>query len=189
MTDILTGGSLLHNRLHRSSRHLFWLGLAMSLVGIIAIIFPIVSTIAAALFVGWMLLLAGIFLFVGSFTIHGTGPFFGALLMALLMIAAGVFLLFNPLAGALALTILLGVLFLVQGAFELALAFEMRPHRAWIWMLLSGLASILLAIVIAAGLPAISLIALGILLGINFLTTGLGYLFASRGPVHQAASH
>ena len=183
MTDILSGGGLLHTRLRASSRQLFWLGLAMTLVGVLAIVFPIVSTLAAALFVGWTLLLAGIFLLVGSFTIHATGPFFGALLTALLMIAAGVFLLFNPLAGALALTILLGVLFLVQGAFELALAFEMRPQRAWVWMLLSGLASVVLAVVIAAGLPGISLIALGILLGINFLSTGLGYIFVSRSPI------
>jgi len=180
MTDTLAAGSVLHTRLRASSRQLFWLGLGMTIVGIIAIGFPIVSTLATALFVGWMFLLAGVFLFVGSFTIHGTGPFFGAMLMALLMLAAGVFLLFNPLAGAIALTIVLGVLFLVQGGFELALAFEMRPHRGWVWMLLSGAASVILALVIAAGLPGISLIALGILLGINFLSTGVGYMFAAR---------
>jgi uncharacterized membrane protein HdeD (DUF308 family) len=180
MTDTLAAGSVLHTRLRASSRELFWLGLGMTIVGIIAIGFPIVSTLATALFVGWMFLLAGVFLFVGSFTIHGTGPFFGAMLMALLMLAAGVFLLFNPLAGAIALTIVLGVLFLVQGGFELALAFEMRPHRGWVWMLLSGAASVILALVIAAGLPGISLIALGILLGINFLSTGVGYMFAAR---------
>ncbi|MFL5237127.1 MAG: HdeD family acid-resistance protein [Rhizomicrobium sp.] len=180
MTDILPAGSVLHTRLRASSRELFWLGLGMTIVGIIAIGFPIVSTLATALFVGWMFLLAGVFLFVGSFTIHGTGPFFGAMLMALLMIAAGVFLLFHPLAGAMALTIVLGVLFLFQGAFELALAFEMRPHPGWVWMLLSGAASVILALVIAVGLPGISLIALGVLLGINFLSTGLGYIFASR---------
>jgi len=182
MTDVLTD-SVLHTRLRAASRQLFWFGLAMTFVGVIAIVFPMVSTFAAALFVGWMLLLAGLFLFVGSFAIHGTSPFFGGLLMALLMVAAGVFLLFNPLAGVLALTILLGVLFLVQGAFELALAFEMRPQRTWVWMLLSGLASVVLAVVIAAGLPGISLIALGILLGVNFLSTGLGYIFASQAAV------
>jgi uncharacterized membrane protein HdeD (DUF308 family) len=180
MTDTLAAGSVMHTRLRASSRQLFWLGLGMTVVGIIAIGFPIVSTLATALFVGWMFLLAGVFLFVGSFTIHGTGSFFGAMLMALLMIAAGVFLLFHPLAGAIALTIVLGVLFLVQGAFELALAFEMRPHQGWVWMLLSGIASVILALVIAVGLPGISLVALGILLGINFLSTGLGYIFASR---------
>jgi uncharacterized membrane protein HdeD (DUF308 family) len=60
----------------------------------------------------------------------------------------------------------------------------MRPHRGWVWMLLSGLASVVLALVIAVGLPGISLIALGILLGINFLSTGLGYIFASRTSSH-----
>ena len=109
-----------------------------------------------------------------------TGPFFGALLIGLLTLIAGLFLVFNPISGALSLTILLGVLFLIQGAFELALAFEMRPAANWIWMLLSGLASVILAIVIALGLPGISVVALGILLGINFLSTGLGYIFASR---------
>ena len=178
MADTMSG--LLHSRLQAGSQRMFWLGVAMTVVGAVAIGFPIISTIATALFVGWMFLLAGIFLFIGSFHIHGTGPFFGALLMALLMIAGGVFLLFNPLAGAFALTIVLGVLFLVQGAFEIALAFEMRPHSAWVWMLTSGAASVLLALVIAFGLPGISLIAIGILLGINFASTGLGYIFASR---------
>jgi uncharacterized membrane protein HdeD (DUF308 family) len=172
--------NIVHAKLSASRKHLLWLGVAMSLVGIVALGFPVVSTLATALFAGWMLLLAGVFLFVGSFTIHGTGPFFGALVISLLTIAAGTFLLFNPLAGAIALTIMLGVLFMIQGAFEVALAFEMRPNRAWPWMLLSGLASVVLALVIAVGLPGISLIALGILLGINFLSTGLGYIFTAR---------
>lgn len=179
MTEI-GSASVLHLRLRSSPRRLFWLGLAMSLVGIVAIVFPIISTLATTLFVGWMLLLSGIFLFVGSFTIHGTGPFFGAVLISLLMIVAGVFLLFHPVAGAISLTIVLGAIFLVQGAFETALAFDMRPHSGWIWMLLSGVASIILSLVIAVGLPGISLIALGILIGINFLSTGLGYILASR---------
>lgn len=179
MTDTL-GGGLLHTRLHAASQRLFWIGIAMAVVGFAAILFPIVSTIVAALLVGWVFLFAGVLMTGGAFSIHGTGPFFGALLIGLLTLIAGLFLLFNPLAGALALTVMLGVVFLVQGAFELALAFEMRPHSRWVWMLLSGAVSVLLAIIIAVGLPGISLIALGILLGINFLSTGLGYIFASR---------
>jgi len=64
--------------------------------------------------------------------------------------------------------------------FELTLAFEMRRHRARIRMLVSGFASVILGLTVAIGLPATSLIALGILIGINFLSTGLGYIFASR---------
>ncbi len=180
MTDVLSGESLLHGRLRASATKLLWVGLAMTLIGVVALVFPMISTLVAALWVGWIFLFSGIVMFVGAFNIHGTGPFFGALLISLLTTIAGVFLLFNPLAGALALTIVLAVIFLIQGAFEIAFAFEMRPARGWIWMLLSGAASVLLSIVIALGLPAISVIALGILLGINFLSTGLGYIFVSR---------
>jgi uncharacterized membrane protein HdeD (DUF308 family) len=35
-------------------------------------------------------------------------------------------------------------------------------------------------VLIAAGWPQISVIVLGILLGVNFITTGFGYIFVSR---------
>jgi uncharacterized membrane protein HdeD (DUF308 family) len=178
MSDALAG--LVHTRLRAASSRLLWLGIAMTVLGLVAIVFPMVSTIAAVLLVGWVFAFAGVLMTMGAFSVHGTEHFFGALLIGLLTLIAGLFLMFNPIAGAVTLTILLGVLFLIQGSFEVALAFEMRPNANWIWMLLSGAASIILAIIIAIGLPGISTIALGILLGINFLSTGLGYIFASR---------
>jgi uncharacterized membrane protein HdeD (DUF308 family) len=172
--------SLFHGRLRASTGRLFWLGLALVVLGIAAIVFPIISTLVASLLVGWVLLISGGFTFFGAFSIHGTGPFFGALLLSLLSIAAGVFLLFNPLAGAVGLTLVVGVLFMIQGAFEIFFAFETRPHAGWMGMLISGLASIVMAILIAAGWPTISVFVLGILLGVNFISTGLGYIFISR---------
>jgi len=172
--------SLFHARLRASSQRLFWLGLVMVVLGIAAIVFPIIFTLVAALLVGWVFLISGVGTFVGSFSIHGTGPFFGALLLSLLSMAAGLFMLFNPLAGAAALTLVVGVIFVFQGAFELFFAFEMRPHSGWAGMLISGIASIVMAFLIAAGWPGISVIVLGILLGVNFLSTGLGYIFVSR---------
>lgn len=180
MSTTLTHESPFHRQLRSSSNKLLWLGLAILAVGIAALVFPMISTLVAALFVGWIFLISGAFLFVGSFSIHGTGPFFGALLLSLLSVVAGVFLIFNPLAGAVALTLVVGVIFIFQGAFEIFFAFETRPHDGWVGMLISGLASVVLAVLIAAGWPAISLVALGILLGVNLVTTGLGYIFISR---------
>jgi uncharacterized membrane protein HdeD (DUF308 family) len=180
MRDTSFDDSLFHSRLRASADALFWIGLVMAVLGIAAIVFPMISTLAAAILVGWVLLISGGFTFLGAFSIHGTGPFFGALLFSLLSIAAGVFMLFNPLAGAVALTLVVGVTFVFQGAFELFFALEMRPHPGWMGMLISGLASIVMAVLIAAGWPAISVIVLGILLGVNFLSTGLGYIFVSR---------
>ena len=180
MSDLALGNDVFHTRLRASASWLLWLGLAMAALGIAAIAFPAVSTLAATLFVGWVFLISGTLMLAGSFSIHGTGPFFGALLLSLLSVAAGIFLLFNPSAGAVALTLLVGVLFMFQSAFELTLAFAIRPMPGWVGMLISGIASLVLAIVIAAGWPAISGMALGILFGVNFLSTGIGYIFVSR---------
>jgi uncharacterized membrane protein HdeD (DUF308 family) len=180
MSDISELQSLFHGRLRAASGKLFWLGVVFVVLGIAAIVFPMMSTLVATLLVGWVLLIGGAFGLFGSFSIHGTGPFFGALLIALLTIAAGLFLLLNPLAGALALTLMLGIIFVLQGTSEIVFAFEMRPNGAWVGMLLSGIASLVLAALIAAGWPGISAIALGILLGVNFVSSGLGYIFVSR---------
>jgi uncharacterized membrane protein HdeD (DUF308 family) len=180
MSDTPFADKLFHGRLRAASPRLLWLGVAMVVLGIAAIVFPMASTLVAALLVGWVLLIFGCITLVGSFSIHGTGPFFGALLLALLSIAAGVFLLFNPLAGAIALTLWVGIIFMFQGAFEVFFAFEIYPHPGWAGMLISGIASAAVAVLIVAGWPGISVILLGILLGVNFITTGVGYIFVSR---------
>jgi uncharacterized membrane protein HdeD (DUF308 family) len=171
--------SLFHGRLRAASRRLFWIGLAMVVLGIVAIVFPIISTMVISLLVGWLLLIFGVITFVNSFSIHGTGPFFGSLLLGLLSIAAGVFLLFNPITGAVVLTVMVGMIFMFQGAFEIVFAFETRPLKGWGWVLFSGIASIVLAVLIMAGWPRISAVALGILFGVNFISMGFGYLSVS----------
>lgn len=169
-----------HDKLRNASPRLFWLGLVLVLLGLAAIAFPEFSTLAATLLVGWVLLIAGISIFISSFWIHGTGPFFAANLFGLLSGVAGIFLLFNPLAGAVTLTLIVGIMFIFQGAAELIFALEARPAAGWVGMLVSGIASIVLALIIVSGWPGISSIVLGILLGINFLTTGFAYIFVSR---------
>lgn len=180
MSSTGVADTVFHARVRGSSTQLLILGIAMALIGVAALAFPFIATIVAALLVGWVFLFAGIFMSIGAYSIHGTGPFFSALLFGLASIIAGVFLLFNPLGGALTLTLVIGILLMFQGASELVFAFEMRPHAGWIGMLVSGLASIILAVLIVAGWPSASSIVLGILLGVNFLTTGIGYIAISR---------
>ena len=171
---------IFHARLQKGSGSLFWIGLIMLIIGVGAIVFPMLSTLVTALLVGWVLLFAGAVSIAGSFSIHGTGPFFAAFLFGALSIAAGVFLLSNPLAGEIALTLLVAVTFTVQGAFELSFALAMRPLHGWVGMLISGLASVLVAVLIAAGWPGVSAVLLGVLLGVNFISTGIAYLAVSR---------
>ena len=87
---------LFHARLRASSDRLFWLGLVMVVLGIAAVVFPMIFTLVAALLVGWVLLISGVGTCIGAFSIDGTRPIFGALLFGLLSIAAGIFMRSNP---------------------------------------------------------------------------------------------
>jgi len=166
-----------------SSRTAFmWIGVAMVLVGILALLFPVVTTVAATYMIGWVLIFAGLVTLLGAFSVQGTGPFFGELLLALLKLGLGVYLLRHPGVSIIFITLVLAAVFMVDGAVKLGFAIEMRQRGGWFWMVLSALVSIAAGLLIAAGLPETSLLVLGLLVGINFLGTGISLIMLSRSP-------
>jgi len=157
------------------------LGVAFLILGVIALVFPLVSTLKIALYIGGVLLVSGVFLLVGALSLHNTGALFSALLLSSLSLAMGVFLLVDPLNGAVALTVIVGIIFSIQAAFESFLAFEMRPHGGSGAMFMSGIVSALIALLIISGWPGgVSQVGLGVLLGVNFATSGIGYIALSH---------
>lgn len=173
---VLIADPLTMTALKKGRRSFLRTGIVMAALGALAILFPVASTLAVQFYIGFVLLLAGAVLLAGAFLIQGTGAFFGAALVSLLTLASGAFLLFNPAGGALALTIVIAALFMVHGAFEASLAFAMRPARGWGWLLASALVAISLGVLVAAGLPALSSVLLGVLVGLNFLSTGIAFI-------------
>jgi uncharacterized membrane protein HdeD (DUF308 family) len=171
---------ILHHRLRTASGRMFWFGAALVVLGVGAIAFPMLSTMVAAMLVGWVLLISGVILLGSCFALHGTGPFFGALLLSLLTLFSGAYLLVNPIGGASVITLMMGVIFLFQGVFEISFAFAMRPNASWVGMLLSGIASLVIATLIIVGWPAVSVVVLGILLGVNLISSGVGYIVVSQ---------
>ncbi len=172
----------------KEAGRLMGVGAVFLAIGLTAIVFPLISTFIATLFVGWILIVSGLATLVGAFSIRGAGPFFGALLLALLSLGGGVFILARPLAGELGVTLSVGAIFVVQGALEIGMAMELRPDRSWIWMLLSGVASVVLALAILAGWPGSSLVAIGIVIGVNFVTSGLAYLVLGQAARRNLAA-
>ncbi|MEM5584711.1 HdeD family acid-resistance protein [Roseibium sp. AS2] len=169
---------------NRSS--VMWIGILMAVVGAVAIIFPFAATVTTNYMVGFLFLFAGVLGIWHSFSIKGTGPFFGALLMGLVTVVAGVFLVSNPLEGILILTITVGLVFVFEGAYQLFAAFEFRPAKGWGWMLVSALISIGAGLLIVSKLPGTSLFVLGLIMGINFLSTGLSMIMLSRAVDESA---
>jgi uncharacterized membrane protein HdeD (DUF308 family) len=92
----------------------------------------------------------------------------------LLAIAAGLVLLIEPISGAVSLTLLLIVFFIIEGVLSIMYAFEHKKDlsRRWGWMLASGIIDLILAGIILLGLPGTAAWALGLLVGINMLFGG-----------------
>jgi uncharacterized membrane protein HdeD (DUF308 family) len=104
------------------------------------------------------------------------------------MLALGIYLITHPTVSIVALTIMLAAIFMVDGAAQLVLAFDVRPRDGWFWLLISGLVGIGVGLLIAAELPGSSRIAIGILVGIKFLVTGIAYIIFSRSLPLPSAS-
>lgn len=148
-------------------------GTVLTVLGVCAVVVPVVASFAATLFFGWIFLLSGV---VGLFTTyHGrrVPGFWWSLLSAMVGIAAGVLLLAWPAQGLFSLTSVLIAFLWVEGAVTVFYALEHRagPGR-WGYMLASGIVDLTLGIMLFAGLPGTAAWAIGLLIGINMFFGG-----------------
>jgi uncharacterized membrane protein HdeD (DUF308 family) len=152
------------------------LGIFLVLAGAAAILFPLLSTIATKIMLGWIFLISGILLLIHAFSIKQWGGFLMGLLLGVLYVVAGGWLAFFPFTGIITLTLLLAAMFLVEGVLEAVMAFRVKPHEGWGWMLSSGIVAIAVGLMIAYQLPSSAAWAIGLLAGINLLSTGISFI-------------
>jgi uncharacterized membrane protein HdeD (DUF308 family) len=149
-------------------------GIVLVVLGVLAILLPPLATLTFTLVIGWLLLISGIMGLITTFMARQAPGFWWSLLSAVLGIAAGLVLLARPVTGALSLTLLLIVFFIIEGVASIMYALEHKNELSgrWGWMLASGIIDLVLAAMIWAGLPSTAEWALGLLVGINLLFGG-----------------
>ena len=149
-------------------------GIVLVVLGVLAIIIPPIATIAVTIFLGWLFLISGIVGLVTTFWARHAPGFWWSLLSAVVAIAAGVVLLGWPVPGAVSLTLLLIIFFIIEGVLSIMYALELKKELSgrWGWMLISGIIDLILAAIIWGGLPGTAAWALGLLVGINMLFGG-----------------
>lgn len=152
------------------------LGVLLMILGIIAIAFPFASSVAAAIWVGWLLIIGGAVLLAHAIRGRHESGFWLKLLWSIVYLVAGILLLASPVSGVLTLTLVLAVLWIVEGATAIALAFRLRPARPWGWVLFDGIVTVLLGLLIWIGWPGNATWLLGLFLGISLLATGISVL-------------
>jgi uncharacterized membrane protein HdeD (DUF308 family) len=156
-------------------RHSFWYllqGSLMVLAGILALVYPALSSVAVVFFLGWLLIIVGVVQGISLIGARYVPHFWVQLVSVVLFVIVGVLFLRNPGESLLTLTLLLIVLFMVEGISKVIFALTIRPLANWGWVLASGIIGLLLALFLWASIPVTAVSLLGLLLGIELICEG-----------------
>jgi uncharacterized membrane protein HdeD (DUF308 family) len=155
-------------------------GVLLAILGALAIAVPVIASVVAAAFVGWLLFFAGSFRAVSLIRAPHAPGYWSSLVLSALTAILGLIIALFPLQGAITLAMVLTVYFIVHGISSFALAFAIRGHTGrWVLLLAGGVIDLALAVLVIAGWPGTSVFILGIYVGINLLFTGLALIFAA----------
>ncbi len=146
------------------------------ILGILAIAEPMVAAVAVALLVGWLLIFGGVAHLVSAFGGGGAGRVIWQVLIGIVYLAGGFYFLTHTLMGVGTLTLLLAGIILAEGVLEIIAYFKTRSSGGSSWLLINGLITLLLGGLIWFHWPSSSVWAIGTLLGVNLLITGISRL-------------
>ena len=159
--------------------NMIW-GILMLICGFLAFGIPLASGIGVAIVIGWHLLISGVWhLLFGFRSASGIGGFLWQLLLAIVYGAAGLMILLYPLAGLAWLTLVLATFLLIEAALEFVLYFNIRSRANAVWVLVDAIITLLLGILIWARWPFSSVWAIGTLIGVSLIFSGISRLMLS----------
>lgn len=155
-------------------------GVFMIALGALAVSLPHIATIAFEISVGWLfLLVGGVKTFAALKSRYAPG-YWWSMATTLLAIVFGLVLIAQPVEGIVTLTIAVIIIFIVEGVAAILIALEYRRHVGnWGWHIFSGVVNLALAYFLWKGLPATADWAIGVLIGINLITTGFSLTMLS----------
>jgi uncharacterized membrane protein HdeD (DUF308 family) len=165
------------------------LAILMILLGVLAIIYPLFATIFTFNVIGFVFLLFGFLQLFHGFLLSKArlGQHLLTSLIGIFYLMVGFWILRHPVFSILDLTLVIGILFFIQGAIQVIHAFEGREeHRKW--PLVNGIAGIILGILIWSRWPLDSLSLLGLLVGINLILSGVSIVKTFRAEQPSLAS-
>ncbi|MEA2822696.1 MAG: hypothetical protein QOJ86_4700 [Bradyrhizobium sp.] len=152
------------------------LGVVYLLAGLVALGSVVMATVASVFLVGVMMIIAGVAEVFSAFQVKSWGKFLLWALLGVLYIVAGFVTFENPLLAAALLTLILGASLMASGVMRIILAFGMKRQSPWIWVVLSGVITLLLGLLILAHWPVSSLYILGVFLGIDLVIAGAAWI-------------
>lgn len=158
-----------------------FLGIVTAALGVLLIAYPLAAATVTTIIIGCVLIIAGIMDIALALRAHTAGTLFLRFLLGAVYIVGGLLLLFNPLWGVAALTVVLGVMLLFEAGATIGLGFQVRPLSGWGWLLFDGVISAILGFLILAHWPASAVWAIGTLVGAAIFLRGITRIALSAG--------
>ena len=157
------------------------IGVLSVITGFLAIMLPLIAGLSITVVVGALLSINGVSQLIFAFKTGSIGKGLLTFVLGLLSIGVGLYMMFNPGMGLETLTLLLAVYFFASGISEIIGAFKMKPVKGWVWASISGVASLVLGVMIWLQFPASGEWAVGVLTGIRMIFGGMWAIAIGRG--------
>lgn len=153
------------------------LGIAFIILGFIGLGIVASLTVISMMFFGVLLIIGGVAHIVYIFTDKGWRGALWHAVLAILYIVAGCDVLYDPMLASAVITAFLAGAFIVIGIMRLIAAYNLKDSSGWGWLLIAGLASIILGIIILYQWPYSGLWLIGLLIAIEMIVAGWSYIF------------
>jgi uncharacterized membrane protein HdeD (DUF308 family) len=161
-----------------STGSILW-GVLLIVAGMLAVGAPLLAALAVNGLIAWLIVISGVIHIVLAFRSHGAGSVIWKLLVGLAYLCFGGYILMHPLLGIASLTLILASLFLIEGILDIVMYFKMRSLGGSSWMLLDGIITLFLGAMIYVHWPSSSAWAIGILVGVSLIMSGVSRVMLS----------
>ncbi len=173
----------------------YWLvllGAVLVIAGLTAIVAPAVTGVGFSRVLGGVLAVSGIFqlaqsLRTGDWT-GNTLAFLWHTLLGVLATVGGILIYLNPFAGVFALTVLIAIVFAVQGIGQVAFSVRMRDRPGWQWFAVSGAIALGTAALLLLKLPYSGGFTPATVAGVSLVFAGCAYVamaLAARKAINR----
>jgi len=164
------------------------LGIAMVVLGVLALASAPLAGIVSAVVLGLALLTAGGVALIGVFRSDSVAEALLMVILTVMLAFTGFGLLVDPVRALTSITILLGTFLLLSGVARIVIALFDRRGR-WGWAVLHGLVNLFLGVLIFAKWPLSGLMAIGLFIGIELIVVGVSWIAGTRAAPDRRPAH
>ena len=155
-------------------------GIILLVIGTFALISPFVAGLTISIMVGVLLAIGGVSECVLAFKTGVLGRGLLMFILGSLMTLTGLYMVVQPAAGLISLTLILVIYLVVTGVFELIIALQVRPEAGWGWLMFNAAVTMLLGVMLWRQFPLSGVWAIGVLFGIKMIFSGWALVFLGR---------